>query len=121
VPPSREQLEELSEESDGKLVLGAQSLPWNYTREAWVCGWKERVLDPAAASQFSTSCTRIVSSDPSQSMMCLWTSSCVITTLSDFADQTYSKIESVVFSRRRNIARRADVALIHGATELFRS
>ncbi|KEQ62627.1 uncharacterized protein M437DRAFT_66482 [Aureobasidium melanogenum CBS 110374] len=62
VPPSREQLEELSEGIGGSLVLGAQSLPWNYTREAWVCGWKERVLDPAAASQFSTSCTRIVSS-----------------------------------------------------------
>jgi hypothetical protein len=78
VPPSREQLEELSEESGGKLVLGAQSLPWNYTREAWVCGWKERVLDPAAASQFSTSCTRIVSSNPSQSMMFLCAPSCVV-------------------------------------------
>lgn len=78
VPPSREQLEELSEESGGKLVLGAQSLPWNYTREAWVCGWKERVLDPAAASQFSTPCTRIVSSNPSQPMMFLWTPSCVV-------------------------------------------
>lgn len=61
VPPSAERLDELRKMADGDLVLGAQALPWNYTREAWVCGWKGMVLDPKAASRFSTPCTRIVS------------------------------------------------------------
>jgi len=61
IPPSTARLEELSKMANGTLVLGSQHLPWNYTREAWVCGWKELVTDPAAAGRFTSPCTRIVS------------------------------------------------------------
>jgi hypothetical protein len=61
VPPSTARLGELSQMVNGTLVFGSQHLSWNYTREAWVCGWKEVVTDPAAAGRFTHSCTRIVS------------------------------------------------------------
>ena len=64
VPPPTARLEELSTMINGTLVLGSQHLPWNYTREAWVCGWKEMVIDPAAAGRFTHTCTRIVSTCP---------------------------------------------------------
>ncbi|THZ45592.1 hypothetical protein D6C88_10118 [Aureobasidium pullulans] len=61
IPPSTARLGELSKMANGTSVLGSQHLPWNYTREAWVCGWKEMVTDPAAAGRFTSPCTRIVS------------------------------------------------------------
>ena len=64
VPASTARLTELSKIVNGTSVLGSQHLPWNYTREAWVCGWKETVTDPAAAGRFASSCTRIVSTVP---------------------------------------------------------